>query len=119
MYVGLYFSAAMLANIPYLVTGIAYSMHRKSSGDRKRLRKIYWELRPFLFPGLGVAICAYALGGLWISVAVQAMFMYLSSRAQPQIDAAMRDDDDPWKRRKNKIKEKLQQVQGRLVPVPA
>jgi hypothetical protein len=78
-------------------------------------RHMYHEIRPFYVFLCCVAAVKYAADGFnWtdvISNGVHVLNWYLYR----DVD----DDDDRWKRRREKLREKIEQVGGKLVVAPA
>jgi hypothetical protein len=82
------------------------------------LRWLWAELRPFYLPACVVGVLETVLAGegggfwIWVGHALQFACWWIYKNVDD-------DDEDRWKRRKAKLKEKVAQLGGRLVVVPA
>lgn len=81
-------------------------------------RAIKWEIRPLYLPSIALQFVAdfihqdRHLNGWNFGAYGVALFMYwLLSKTD-------RDDDDRWKRRKQRLAEKVEELGGKLVVVP-
>lgn len=78
---------------------------------------VYHELRPLYLPAVAVAAVTAALtdyGPLWSQA-----FMTALNIVGWWLYKNVGGDDDRWKRRRQKLAEKVEQVGGRLVVAPA
>jgi len=86
----------------------------RPGGVPQTLRFIHNELKPFYLPALAVSTVLGCLDGFSWNTAVHAGFGVLNWFLLKDLD-----DDDRWKRRKEKLVEKVSRSGSRLVVHPA